>query len=166
MGSFNERTHKILSDIGEKAATKAASGRYLRSLEFRPGIRYWATSARQKDLFGVQFFGEGLDDAERYRRALANRGFASRTPQPSQLTYCREIDFLADGRPDMDAIRAAKADLDGIVRSDDPVERQQRIAEFQRLIDEGLRSGISADTMSDLLAQARRRAETAGGDGL
>ena len=66
----------------------------------------------------------------------------------------------------MDAIRAAKADLDGIVRSDDPVERQQRIAEFQRLIDEGLRSGISADTMRDLLTQARRRAETAGGDGL
>jgi antitoxin ParD1/3/4 len=74
----------------------------------------------------------------------------------------------------MEAIRAAKADLDGIVRSDDhspgPIgrdqERQQRIAEFQRLIDEGLRSGISADTMRDLLTEARRRAGTVGGNGL
>jgi antitoxin ParD1/3/4 len=44
-------------------------------------------------------------------------------------------------------------------------ERQQKIAEFQRLIDEGLNSGVSARTMKDLLAEARRRAGTAD-DGL
>lgn len=51
-----------------------------------------------------------------------------------------------------------------LIRKDQ--ERQQRITEFQRLIDEGLASGVSARTMKDLLAEARRRAGTAGDDGL
>jgi antitoxin ParD1/3/4 len=37
-------------------------------------------------------------------------------------------------------------------------ERQQGIAEMQRLIDEGLDSGIGTRSLPDLLAEARRRA--------
>ncbi len=116
MATFDERTHQIFSLLEITPATKAASGRYLRSAIFKPGIRYWAGHAHRKDLFGVQFFGEGYDDAAGYRQALANAGFATRTPQPSQLTFCREIDFLPDGGADMTAIKAAKAALDKIVR--------------------------------------------------
>lgn len=116
MATFDERTHQIFSHLQITPATKAASGRYLRSAVFRPGIRYWAGYAHRKDLFGVQFFGEGLEDAAEYRQALANAGFASRTPQPSQLTFCREVDFLSDGGADITAIGAAKAALDKIVR--------------------------------------------------
>lgn len=116
MANFDQRTHQIFALLGIQPATKAASGRYLRSAIFRPGIRYWAGYAHHKDLFGVQFFGEGLEDAAQYRQALSNAGFASRTPQPSQLTFCREIDFLFDGAADMTAIKAAKSALDKIVR--------------------------------------------------
>ncbi|MFA4950031.1 hypothetical protein [Brevundimonas sp.] len=116
MANFDERTHRIFSLLEITPATKAASGRYLRSAIFRPGIRYWAGHAHRKDLFGVQFFGEGLEDAAQYRQALANAGFASRTPQPSQLTFCREVDFLSDGSADITAIEAAKTALDKIVR--------------------------------------------------
>ena len=45
-------------------------------------------------------------------------------------------------------------------------ERQQKIAELQRLVDEGLESGVSTRTMKELLAEARRRAGTAGDNGL
>lgn len=116
MATFDDRTHRIFSGLNIIAATKAASGRYLRSAVFRPGIRYWAGHAHRKDLFGVQFFGEGLEDAAQYRQALANSGFASRTPQPSQLTFCREIDFMSDDQANMTAIEAAKAALDEILR--------------------------------------------------
>lgn len=34
--------------------------------------------------------------------------------------------------------------------------RQRKIAAFQKLIDEGIASGISTKTMDDLLAEARR----------
>jgi antitoxin ParD1/3/4 len=44
-------------------------------------------------------------------------------------------------------------------------ERQDKIAQLQRLIDDGLGSGVSARTMEALLAEARARA-AAGPDGL
>lgn len=44
-------------------------------------------------------------------------------------------------------------------------ERQEKIAEFQRLIDEGIASGISTRTMDEVLAEARRRAKELGLDG-
>lgn len=116
MASFDDRTHSIFESLGIVPATKAASGRYLRSAIFRPGIRYWAGHAHRKDLFGVQFFGEGYEDAAQYRQALANMGFATRTPQPSQLTFCREIDFEDDGQPNLMALKAAKEAIDQIVR--------------------------------------------------
>ncbi|MFS0739819.1 hypothetical protein ABC365_04295 [Brevundimonas sp. 3P9-tot-E] len=116
MAILGERTYEIFALLDIPPATKAASGRYLRSATLFPGIRYWAGHGRQKDFFGVQFFGEGLEDAAQYRQALANAGFASRTPQPSQLTFCREIDFLTDGGADVTAIKQAKVALDEIIR--------------------------------------------------
>jgi len=44
-------------------------------------------------------------------------------------------------------------------------ERQEKIAEFQRLVDEGIASGISTRTMDEVLAEARRRAKELGLDG-
>jgi antitoxin ParD1/3/4 len=41
--------------------------------------------------------------------------------------------------------------------------RQEKMAQFQKLIDEGLRSGVSPRTMEALLAQARA---AAGQDGI
>ncbi len=45
-------------------------------------------------------------------------------------------------------------------------ERQQATAEFQRLIDEGMASGVSVRSMADLLIEARRRAGTTDNNGL
>lgn len=43
-------------------------------------------------------------------------------------------------------------------------ERQLATAEFQRLIDEGMASGVSTRTMAGLLAEARKRAGTKRGN--
>ncbi|WP_022728629.1 MULTISPECIES: type II toxin-antitoxin system ParD family antitoxin [Fodinicurvata] len=39
-------------------------------------------------------------------------------------------------------------------------DRQARLAELQQLIDEGVNSGVSSNSLDDLLAQARRQAGT------
>lgn len=39
-------------------------------------------------------------------------------------------------------------------------DRQARLAELQQLIDEGVNSGVSSNSLDDLLAEARRRAGT------
>jgi antitoxin ParD1/3/4 len=44
-------------------------------------------------------------------------------------------------------------------------ERQDKIAEFQRLIDEGFASGVSTRSVEDVLNEARRRAKELGLDG-
>lgn len=41
-------------------------------------------------------------------------------------------------------------------------ERQEKIAEFQRLVDEGITSGISTRTMDEVMAEARLRAKELG----
>jgi antitoxin ParD1/3/4 len=45
-------------------------------------------------------------------------------------------------------------------------ERQAKIAQFQELIDDGLKSGPSARTVEDLLGEARARAAAPGRDAL
>ncbi len=40
-----------------------------------------------------------------------------------------------------------------LIRKDQ--ERQEKIAQFQKLIDEGLKSGISSRSMADLLKEAK-----------
>lgn len=44
-------------------------------------------------------------------------------------------------------------------------DRQARITEFQRLVDEGIASGVSDRSIDDVLAEARRRAKELGLDG-
>lgn len=44
-------------------------------------------------------------------------------------------------------------------------ERQQKIAEFQRLVDEGRASGIGTRTLDEIRQAARQRAREAGADG-
>jgi antitoxin ParD1/3/4 len=51
-----------------------------------------------------------------------------------------------------------------LIRKDQ--ERSDKIAQLQRLIDEGITSGISPRTMADVLADARRRAAMSSEDGL
>ncbi|QYC11481.1 hypothetical protein [Brevundimonas nasdae] len=109
------RTQRLFEDLGIAPATRAASGRYLRSEPLRSGIRYWAGHARGQDLFGVQFLADGLSDAERLGSRLVQAGFNPRPPQSSQLTFCRAIDVQADGTPDLIALRETRAVLDTII---------------------------------------------------
>jgi antitoxin ParD1/3/4 len=44
-------------------------------------------------------------------------------------------------------------------------ERREKIAEFQRLIDEGRASGISTRTLGEIREAARKRARELGADG-
>lgn len=44
-------------------------------------------------------------------------------------------------------------------------ERQEKIAEFQRLVDEGRASGIGTRTLNEIRQTARQRAREAGVDG-
>lgn len=56
-----------------------------------------------------------MDEAGRLGHALEAAGFLSREPAPKRLTYCRASAFLAGGGLDVDALRAAKADLDRLL---------------------------------------------------
>lgn len=47
-----------------------------------------------------------------------------------------------------------------LIRKDQ--DRQSKIAQFQKLVDEGIESGLSSRTMEELLAEARIRAGAAG----
>lgn len=44
-------------------------------------------------------------------------------------------------------------------------ERQEKIAEFQRLVDEGIASGIGTRTLGEIREAARKRAKELGADG-
>jgi antitoxin ParD1/3/4 len=45
-------------------------------------------------------------------------------------------------------------------------ERQEKTAQFQKLIDDGLNSGLSTRSMQDLLTEGRARVASAGRDGV
>lgn len=47
-----------------------------------------------------------------------------------------------------------------LIRKDQ--DRQSKIAQFQKLVDEGIESGLISRTMEELLAEARTRAGAAG----
>lgn len=62
-----ERAVAVLRALQLTPGTRAASGRYQRSLPIRPGVRYWSTSKprMRQDLLGVQFNGaEGVREGE------------------------------------------------------------------------------------------------------
>jgi hypothetical protein len=112
-----QRARTVLTTLSIQPATSAASGRYLRSRPIRVGVRYWATSQPryEQDAFGVQFFGEGVREAERLEARLVRAGFIQRTPQTNQRTFARPIPYGPGDTLDLEAARAARADLDAIL---------------------------------------------------
>lgn len=111
------RACSVLTVLDLQPATRAASGRYLRSVPIRPGVRYWATSQprSRKDLLGVQFYGEGLAEARRLHVRLEQAGFAARSPQTGQATFAKSAPFSADNGVDGPALRLLRRELDAIL---------------------------------------------------
>ena len=111
------RARSVLAVLDLQAATRAASGRYLRSVPVRPGVRYWATSQprSRKDLLGVQFYGEGMTEARRLRVRLEQAGFEPRSPQTRQATFAKPVPFSADDAVDGPALRRLRRELDAIL---------------------------------------------------
>jgi hypothetical protein len=110
----------ILGAAGIKGVKSVASGKYRLSKVEDFGGAYWATHLVRdpRDEFGLQFNGiAGLKFAEKYRNKLMLFGFIDRDEgkQNGKATFVRSISQLADGSPDVKAIRAAKAELDLIL---------------------------------------------------
>ncbi len=118
---MQNRAIEILTAIGLKPGSSAASGRYQRSEEFQPGTRYWATALERKglDKFGVQFRGRGAQAAVRLNDAFAQRKFVRQSTDPAQITYCKEIPWLPNGAIDLAGVRAIRKEVEAILSGDD-----------------------------------------------
>lgn len=121
MDQQQSRPERLLGVIGATPATRAASGRYLRSLPVRPGVRYWATSQARfgEDYLGVQFYGEGQAVGRRLAADLERAGFKLRKPQSNQDTYAKAIPFDRSGEIDTRRLLALRRELDAILREDE-----------------------------------------------
>lgn len=117
MSEPESRPERLMSAIGLRPATKAASGRYLRSLPVRPGVRYWATSQERfrEDYLGVQFYGEGQEEGRRLAAHLERAGFKARKPQSNQDTFAKAIPFDQAGEIDARRLLALRRELDAIL---------------------------------------------------
>lgn len=124
MKEMESRPERLMTAIGLKPATKAASGRYLRSLPVRPGVRYWATSQERfrEDYLGVQFYGEGQEEGRRLAARLERAGFKARKPQSNQDTFAKAIPFDQTGEIDDRRLLALRRELDAILRSDEAAD--------------------------------------------
>lgn len=124
MSEIESRPERLLAAIGLRAATKAASGRYLRSLPVRPGVRYWATSQERfrEDYLGVQFYGEGQVEGRRLAAHLERAGFKARKPQSNQDTYAKAIPFDQGGEIDTRRLQALRRELDGILQNSEAAD--------------------------------------------
>lgn len=111
------RAAALLEVIEAPRSTKAASGRYLRSSPIRRGVRYWATTQGryEQDLIGVQFFGLGVAEGKKLSNTLERAGFLARTPQKSQLTYAKPVEYRSDGRIDETAVRSVRRQIDELL---------------------------------------------------
>jgi hypothetical protein len=116
--SPEQRAGAVLQEIGFTPATRAASGRYQRSLPITPGVRYWATSQPRlrQDFLGIQFFGEGALEGVRFGDRLIKAGFQPRTPQTGQLTFAKAAPYAPSGDIDGNAIRSIRDALDSILK--------------------------------------------------
>lgn len=119
MSEQESRPGRLMSAIGLRPATKAASGRYLRSLPVRPGVRYWTTSQERfrEDYLGVQFYGEGQQEGRRLAALLERAGFKARKPQSNQDTYAKAVPFDQTGEIDARRLLALRRELDAILKS-------------------------------------------------
>ena len=122
MTQHASRAEQLFSVIGVQPASRAASGRYLRSLPVRPGVRYWATSQPrfEEDYLGLQFYGEGRTIGRRLATALERAGFAPRNPQSNQDTYAKAVRFDRGGGIDAPHLLALRRELDGILKRGEP----------------------------------------------
>lgn len=136
MREMNSRPERLMSAIGLRPATKAAGGRYLRSLPVRPGVRYWTTSQQRfrEDYLGVQFYGEGQEEGRRLAARLERAGFKARKPQSNQDTYAKAIPFDQTGEIDARRLVALRRELDAILESgeaaDDPASPTRSFRDF------------------------------------
>lgn len=119
MLSVEERAKRILAAVDMQPATRAASGRYLRSVPIRPGVRFWATSQPRlkQDFLGVQFHGAGRDAARTLASRLESAGFLARSPQTGQDTFAKPVPFGATGEIDFRQLQALRRELDAILRT-------------------------------------------------
>jgi len=118
MSQQQSRVERLLGVIGARPATQAASGRYLRSLPVRPGVRYWATSQERfrEDYLGVQFYGEGQEVGRRLAADLERAGFKPRKPQSNQDTFAKGVPFDRTGEIDARRLLALRKELDAILQ--------------------------------------------------
>ena len=119
MLSVEERAKGILAAVDMQPATRAESGRYLRSIPIRPGVRFWATSQPRlkQDYLGVQFHGAGREAARRLASRLESAGFLARSPQTGQDTFAKPVPFGATGEIDSRRLQALRRELDAILRT-------------------------------------------------
>lgn len=115
-----DRAEAVLAAADQTADSRAAGGRYRRSLSIRLGVRYWATSRmrQREDLFGVQFHGEGLKEARRLEPAFRRAGFEARNPESSKITFAKPVPYAPDGSVDADRIEAVRRSADAILGHD------------------------------------------------
>ncbi|WP_282008560.1 hypothetical protein [Brevundimonas aveniformis] len=135
MQTVEDRAVAVLAAIRLEADTRAASGRYRRSKPIRPGVRYWATSRlrQQEDVFGVQFYGEGLREARRLQRAFERAHFEIRNPETSKITYACPIAFGPGKSVDVEGIATARRTIDTILGSTvTPTTQGASFLEFMR----------------------------------
>lgn len=120
--SAEDRALAVLAALSLHPASKAASGRYLRSLPVRPGVRYWAASRPRsaEDYFGVQFYGEGSGEAASHTEPLLAAGFRPRNPQTGQITFAKPVAFSPGGDIDSRALQRVRRELDAILDQSEP----------------------------------------------
>ncbi len=112
-----ERAAGVLAALGIEAATMAASGRYRRSADILPGVRYWSSSSdrARTDSLGLQFFGPGLILCDRLRSAFLAAGFEERNPQTAQVTFCKSVGRLDAEGFDFGALTAIRYEIDTLI---------------------------------------------------
>ena len=119
MSEIQSRTERLMKILGVEPATRAAKGRYLRSLPFRPGMRYWATSQERfrEDYLGVQFYGQAQEEGRRLAAALERAGFKARKPQSNQDTFAKPVPFDPGGDIDVHGVTSLRRELDAILET-------------------------------------------------
>lgn len=131
-----QRAAGVLEVLGIEAVTMAASGRYRRSNEIQPGVRYWSSSSDREssDSLGVQFFGPGLELYERIGDTFRAARFKERNSQTAQVTFCRSVARLDGGRFDVAGLRSIRDEIDRLIGDKAAISKDNvlNFADFMR----------------------------------
>lgn len=115
MTHFVDGPVAVFAALGIEPATKAASGRYLRSTDLMAGVRYWATVNASATLLGLQFHGQDdIRHADAMRQGLRDAGLEPRRPTVRMETYYLEVPHLAGGHLDFASLKSAKSSIAAI----------------------------------------------------